>query len=179
MARIYFPLFGILCISASLFLSCEKEEFPFYSGQGKRPVYAPVSELSDVRNLNEQPVEETGPIFLLDTLFFMIEQKKGIHVYNVKDSANVAYVTFLKIPAVTDFAIAGGRLYADSWRDLVTIDITDVRNIVVLDREADIFSPLLYPPLFNGPFECIDESQGAVVGWEDGFVENVRCHTIN
>ncbi|HNL38701.1 MAG TPA: hypothetical protein PKH43_06200, partial [Saprospiraceae bacterium] len=94
------------------------------------------------------------------------------------DSANVQQLTFFQIPAVTDFTISGQRLYADSWRDLLTIDIGNLYDIRVLDRQKDVFSPLLFPPLYNGIFECVDESKGAVIGWEDAMLDDVRCTTV-
>ncbi len=162
-----------------LFSSCVKEEIESYSGMGKRPVYVPVSELGDIKNLPPQPIAQTGAIFLQDTLFFMLEQKKGIHVFNLKDSLNPAYLTFFNIPAVTDFTISNDRLYADSWKDLVTIDISDLYHIREVDRETDVFSPILYPPLYEGFFECVDESKGAVVDWVDADLEKALCHTVN
>lgn len=158
---------------------CEKPEIEAYSGMGKKPVYLPVSELSDINNISPQPTGQTGTIFLQDTLFFMLEQKKGIHVFNVKDSLHVFVLTFFQIPAVTDFTIAGNRLYADSWKDLVTIDISDIYHIREIDRQLNVFSPLLYPPLYSGIFECVDESKGAVVGWEDAMLDNVLCRMVN
>ena len=169
-------------ISAVLFCffslgSCTKEEFRGYNGMGKRPVYAAISELDHITNLPPQTVQQSGTIFLLDTLFFMLEHKKGIHVFNIKDSLNIHALTFLKIPAISDFVISGNRLYADSWKDLLTIDISNLYQIHLLDRQFNVFSPILYPPLYEGPFECVDESKGAVVGWEDADLENVRCRT--
>ena len=171
----------LLCLTGliALFeLSCQKEPLDTYSGQGKRPVYLPLSALDDIKNLPPQQIGLTGTIFLRDTLFFMLEQKKGIHIYNVRDSANVQQLTFFQIPAVTDFTISGQRLYADSWRDLLTIDIGNLYDIRVLDRQKDVFSPLLFPPLYNGIFECVDESKGAVIGWEDAMLDDVRCTTV-
>lgn len=171
------PLLPIL--AALLSTGCVQEEFPFLSGVGKRPVYAALSELRDIRNLPQQPVSLSGGIFLRDTLFFMAEQRKGIHVFSVADPADPVYLTFFLIPAIGDYTIAGNRLYADSWRDLITIDISDLYNIREIDRVENAFSPLLYPPLYNGIFECVDESKGAVVGWEDAFLPDARCRTVN
>jgi len=167
-------LFGLLWFAA-----CEKPEQDLISGMGKRPVYVPVAELAAIENLPPQPIAQTGTIFLRDTLFFMLEQKKGIHVFSVKDSLNTVNLTFFRIPAVTDFTLVGDRLYADSWRDLVTIDISDLLAIRLVDRKTNVFSPVLYPPLYNGIFECVDESRGAVVDWLDADLENVRCATAN
>lgn len=166
-------------ILALIWQGCVTEPNNLQDGMGKRPVYLPESELGDITNLSPQPVGQTGTIFLRDSLFFMLEQKKGIHVFNVKDSANVKALTFIKIPAVSDFTVSGNRLYADSWKDLLTIDISNLQQVSLLDRQKGVFQPLLFPPLYNGIFECVDESKGAVVDWEDAFLEDARCRTVN
>lgn len=173
---IFLPLVS-LCALALLTTSCEKEPAPFYSGPGKKPVYASVAETRIIQNKAEQPVEATGGIFLLDTLFFMAEQRKGIHVYNVADPEVPVYLTFFSIPAMGDFTISGNRLYADSWRDLITLDISDIFAIQEIDRVENVFTPLLYPTFYNGWFECIDEANGAVVGWEDAMLKQAKCFT--
>jgi len=151
----------------------------YYSFIGlKKPVYVPLTELDNIQSLAPQAIENTGPIFLLDTLFFMTEVKKGIHVFNVKDSSSVKNVGFLNIPAISDFTISNNIMYADSWMDLVTIDISDLQNIQLLNREKDAFEPLLYPILYQGIFECVDVSLGAVVGWNDAQLNNVKCQTF-
>jgi len=172
-----FPRLLALCCCIAWSGCIVDPELP--DGPGKRPVYAPLSELNNITNSAPQPIGTTGTIFLRDTLFFMLEQKKGIHVFNVKDSSNVVALTFFKIPAVTDFSISGNRLYADSWKDLVTIDISDLYHIALLNRQKDVFDPLLYPPLYDGVFECVDESKGAVIDWEDAELENADCYTTN
>lgn len=175
---IFLPLVS-LCALALLTTSCEKEAAPLYSGPGKKPVYATVAETRNIQNKGEQPVEATGGIFLLDTLFFLAEQRKGIHVYNVANPEIPVYLTFFSIPAMGDFTISGNRLYADSWRDLITLDISDIYAIREIDRVENVFTPLLYPTFYNGWFECIDEANGAVVGWEDATLKEVKCFTNN
>ncbi|MBX2930039.1 MAG: hypothetical protein KF852_19555 [Saprospiraceae bacterium] len=168
----------VLCLAALLW-SCEKQEFSFFSGPGKKPVYVPLAELQDIKSEPPRPITLSGTIFLRDTLLFILEQKKGIHVFSVADPGNTAALRFLNIPAITDFTLLGNRIFADSWRDLVTIDISDLFQIREIDRQTGVFSPLLSPPLFAGIFECVDESKGAVVDWVDAELDNVRCRTFN
>jgi hypothetical protein len=175
-----FRLFAFANILLVLLLgSCTKEEAPTFSGFGKKPVYVPISELDNIANLPPQNVQQSGTIFLKDTLFLMLEQRKGIHVYSVNNPAEPIALTFLKIPAISDFTVSGNRLYADSWRDLVTIDITNIMAVRSIDRQTNVFSPLLYPLFFNGIFECVDESKGAVVDWVNAELPNARCITNN
>jgi len=162
-----------------LWASCTKTEREFYNGQGKKPVYLPLSELLDVKNEPPTPIELSGTLFLRDSLLFILEQRKGIHVFNIKDSLNTINLAFFKIPAITDFVISGNLVYADSWKDLVVIDISDLHQIQVKERIMDVINPVLYPPLFNGIFECVDESKGAVIDWEDALLEDAKCVTIN
>ena len=166
----------ILALTLTLFASCVKEDRDFYNGPGKKPVYISLSELLDVRSEPPKPIELSGTIFLKDTLLFLLEQRQGIHVYNIKDSLNTVNLAFLKIPAATDFVISGHLLYADSWKDLVVIDISNLQQIREVDRIKDIINPTLYPPLYNGFFECVDESKGAVISWEDGTLQNAKCN---
>lgn len=158
---------------------CRKDEVFFYNGPGKKPVYASIAATRIIQNLPEQPVVATGGIFLLEPIFFMVEQRKGIHVYDVTDPALPVYLTFISIPAIGDFTVSGQRLYADSWRDLVTLDISDIMNVKVIDRVENVFTPLFYPLNYQGNFECIDESKGAVVGWTDTILTDAKCFTNN
>jgi len=160
-------------------LSSCKKEYIAYSGMGKVPVYIPFSELNEISSQSPQDVVQSGPIYLVGDFFFMVELGKGIHVFNISDDETENSLAFIKIPAITDFTIDGNFLYADSWKDLVTLDISDIYNVVLLSRTDDVFDPFLFPPQFNGPFECVDESKGAVIGWMDKELENVFCRTFN
>ena len=85
----------------------------------------------------------------------------------------------MKIPAITDFTISGDRLYADSWVDLVTIDIEDIYNIKLVGRQKGIIEPYLFPPApYQGWFECVDLSKGAVIDWEEAQLTDAKCRTF-
>ena len=166
-------LFALILLSG-----CEKPERSFLSGDGKRPVYVSEAELTDIRNELPGTVQQSGTIFLRDTLLFLLDKQRGVFVYSLADTLNSRLLTFFKIPAITDFIISGNILYADSWRDLVVIDISDLYGIRETNRIKDVVTPSLYPPDYFGIFECVDESKGAVIGWENAYLENVRCSTF-
>lgn len=169
-------LFTVIVVLLS---SCNRGEAPFHEGMGKRPVYVNFEYLDSIKNLAPQPIGLTGTIFLQDTLFLMLEQKKGIHVYRLNNNNDPLAMTFFQIPAISDFTLSGNVLYADSWKDLLAIDISDIYHISVLSRTQDVFQPILYPPLYTGIFECADEVKGAIVGWEDTYLEEARCERSN
>lgn len=161
-----------------LFSSCIPNDTSFFNGFGKRPIYVDAIELNDIKNEGRRATIQSGPIFLKDSLLFITEVHRGIHVHNVRDSLNIRYLTFFKIPAITDFTISGDRLYADSWTDLLTIDISDIYDIQMVGRENGVFEPILAPPLYNGWFECVDLDKGAVVEWEEAMLEEAKCRTL-
>lgn len=174
-----FPLIFSACFFAYFLSGCVKEEPPFFDGMGKKPVYISGAALHEIKTEPPRPISSSGTIYLQDTLLFILEQGAGIHVFSLKDTANSVNLAFLKIPAATDFVVDQKRLYADSWKDLVEVDISDLANIKELYRVENTINPPLYPLLYDGIFECVDESKGAVVGWEDALLENAQCRTIN
>lgn len=168
------------CLVLLLWLSgCVKQEREFFDGPGKKPVYIPLSELQNIRNEAPKPIEVSGTIFLQDTLLFILEQRKGIHVFNLKDTLNTVNLAFFSIPAITDFVVAGNLIYADSWTNLVVINISDLFQIREVARIPNVITPSLVPPLYNGIFECVDESKGAIIDWEDAILTDAKCVTIN
>ncbi len=169
--------FSMIALILFLLSGCTKTEYPFYSGKGKRPVYVDQAFLEDIQNEAPQPVVQGGTIILKDTLLFQLDHGRGIHVFDVSDPGNALPLTFIRIPAISSFTISGHILYADNWRDLVTLDITDLFQVVVLGRQKNIFEPLMYPVQYSGIFECVNLEKGAVVGWEDSELTNVRCRT--
>jgi hypothetical protein len=172
------PYILLLFLSLAMLQACVKEGDVSYSGPGKRPIYLSVAELQQIRNLDPKPIQSSGTIFLKDTLLFVMEQGRGIHVFSLKDTANTVNLTFFSIPAISDFTLVGDYLYAASWKDLVVIDILDLRHIAEVNRISNAVEPPLYPLLYDGHFECVDERKGAVVGWEDANLEEAYCNTL-
>jgi hypothetical protein len=162
-----------------LLTSCDKPPLGFYDGIGKRPKYIALDELKNIKSMPPEDITASGTIFLKNNLFFILEQRKGIHVYDISDSLNTVNLVFLNIPAITDFTISGQYLYADSWTDLVTIDISDLQKIKEVGRSENVLNPVLYPLLYDGIFECVDASKGAVIDWEDAELIDAKCITTN
>jgi hypothetical protein len=165
-----------LYLSVVIWASCNPiERDIFLSGEGKVPVYVPLDQLTEIKNTAPRTLGITTSIAIQDSLFFLIEPGAGIHVFDISDTLMVEPLTFWQVPAGENFSLQGNRLYVSSWRDLVTIDISDVMNIRVIDRATNVFEPILYPPLYRGIFECVDETKGAVIGWRDTTLFDVQC----
>lgn len=131
------------------------------------PVYMGYDELrTSFKVANGEEIIQPGKIYFKDNYIFVNEYQKGIHVIDNTDPSSPEVVKFIEIPGNVDMAIKGSMLYADSYIDLLTIDIHDINNIVEVSRDTNVFPyvlPIEYP---DGPVDIIDESKGVVVGYE-------------
>lgn len=166
-----FLTIAVSILSSLIFFSCRPDDFIV---DGKKPVYAVNLDLTDIRNIPPQPMEQTGKILVWNQYLFIGELLEGIHV--IDQSVDSVPFTFIKIPYNKDFTISDSLMYADNGNDLVVIDISDIDSVVVVSRTPDQFdNNMLFPPDYNGWFECVDPAIGYVTGWTDEILVNPRC----
>lgn len=111
--------------------SCLKDQvtqrYTFY-----RPLYRTKAEVrSEARSSAPVAVSNPGKLFLMGKYVFLNEVDKGIHVIDFSQPSAPRNIAFIKIPGCVDMAVRGNFLYADCYTDLVTIDITDPRQVSV------------------------------------------------
>lgn len=95
--------------------------------------------------LPAQTLENPGKLYAKGDTLYIIEKYKGIHVILNQDPTNPIIKHFIRIPGIVDLAVKQHALFADNAVDLISIDIADLGNAVVLDRERNVF-PELTPP---------------------------------
>src|SRR4030042_4352081 len=138
------------------------------------PVYMDRNEFKNaVKVSGSTEIVKPGKIYFKDDMIFINEALKGIHVINNSDPSSPVFVSFIEIPGNVDMAIKDSILYADSFIDLVALNIGDIHNIREVGRVDSIF-PYTLPPLTeeNGlPVGNVDANAGIVVGWETKEVE--------
>lgn len=172
----------ITFITVSLLMSaaaCVKPEPHRMRVSGMKPVYVSEQDFYDIRNKEQQPLKNTGTIYIWQQYFLVIEYRYGIHVYDRSDPSLPTYVTFLSIPGASDFTIAGHTLFADNSFDILSIDIQDLRNIklnTVLKGATRHYSDK--PPGYNGYFECYDPAKGHYTGWAPAELSDPQCRTL-
>ncbi len=111
-------------------------------------------------------LENPGKIYFKDNYIFIVEEFKGIHVYDNSNPASPVKKAFVNLPGVVDISISGYIMYADSFVDLVVLDVQDVNNIHETGRLAGIL-PYTVPPADNDyPMAFVDEDKGVVIEWE-------------
>lgn len=88
----------------------------------------------------ERALETPGKIYYINDMVMINERYEGIHIYDNSVPSSPEKIGFLAIPGNLDVSVRGNLLYADSYVDLVTIDISDLRNPTLLSRDELVFS---------------------------------------
>jgi hypothetical protein len=144
---------------------------------GLRPIYLHPDSVHVIRSLPPRPVGRLGKLYYKDSLLYINELNRGIHVLDNRNPAAPVPLRFLSIPGNRDIAIKGDYLYADNFDDLVTIHLADLENIAVTHRitEAYHLATGHFPEGYDGYFECVDPARGVAIDWEPAQLEDPRC----
>jgi len=164
------PILCLVLLLPVVLFSCKDRIEETYTIN--EPVYLSYGDLrNSVKTTAGQEIIQPGKIYFKDQYIFVNEYQKGIHVIDNTDPSNPLIVRFIEIPGNVDMAVKGSILYADSYVDLVAIDIADMENIRETSRLTDVF-PYWIPACEDGVPEQVDISEGVVVGW------NAREQTV-
>lgn len=141
------------------------------------PIYMSYERLANEVKI-EEPREVCTPRKFYSTgqFLFVNELGKGVHIINNVDPRNPVNLKFISLPGNVDMSVKGDYLYADSYSDLVTFDVSDVNNITEVCRETRVFEYVLPPHNTDYPISMIDPIQGVVVDWE---VKQVTEECVN
>ncbi len=140
------------------------------------PVYMSYEDLrSSVKYAPSQTLENPGKIYFKDNYIFINEMLKGVHIIDNSNPENPANIGFISIPGNVDIAIKEHTLYADSYIDLVVIDITDIQNPKEVGRKKEVFNYIIPPYDKNYPIAKVDKEKGVVTGWKlDKFEHEIE-----
>jgi hypothetical protein len=92
---------------------------------------------------------------------------EGIHIIDNKNPANPIPLKFLNIPGNYDLAILGNTLYADSYIDLLALDISDLNNVREVGRLENLFNH------YNSLGLKANEEWGMITDWKEVKQVNV------
>lgn len=160
-----FPLSALL-LAGVMFLSqgCLKDHCTnTTSFRTYAPIYMPTSVFrSAVKSEPAKTIGQTGKIFYRNGYLFLNEPDSGIHVIDDRDASNPKNISFINIPGNIDMAVNGNILYADSYVDLVAIDISDPTNIKVAKRMENVFPTTN----FTYGFQDDPNGKGIITGFQ-------------
>lgn len=170
----------LLLISLAL-SSCIFDEgpaqFPVGSIEGFKPLYAESEEFLEVRFIENVALTNPGKIYIYNRYLLVSEPLKGVHIYDNIDPTDPKHLGFIRIAGNEDIALKGNILYADQIDDVLAIDLSNVREPVIVDRQEDVYNKgVAVPPGQSVYFECVDNARkNLVVGWEWTTLENPEC----
>src|SRR5690606_30727529 len=164
--RLHVSLYALLFLTALLGLSvvlegctdqCERTAQYVYF----EPVYTPVATIRESVEVTEpRSVNTMGRIYFKDDYLFINEPGEGIHVIDNHDPQAPKPVKFISVPGNYDLAINNNILFADSYIDLVSFDISDLNNVRLIGRKENAFSA------YNSLGFNLDPAKGVLTSWE-------------
>lgn len=160
----------LLIVFISTFAGCEDTVNTTRTYTAYSPVYLSFDDLRASVKVSPKgentKVKNPGKIYFKDNYIFLNEYGEGIHVFDNSEPANPEHVAFIEIPGNVDMAIRNNILFADSYVDLVSLDISNIEDIEEVHREKDIFPYVLPQHDYTYPTAQFDESEGVIVDWE-------------
>ena len=158
---------AFLIVMMTALTACNDRTVEMITYEANVPVYMPFDEFRASFE-KSAPIEITHPgkMYFKDGFLFINEYGKGIHVIDNTDPSNPEKVVFYEILGNVDMAISGNILFADSYIDLLSIDITDINNPVEIDRLENVFPEIVPEGDLWYPYAMVDKTQGVIVDWE-------------
>jgi len=172
------PIITLLFLFSIFFYSCEDTTYKEYKGYA--PVYMSFKDLREGIT-GEQNVDliNPGKIYFKDNYIFIVEELKGIHVFDNSNPASPVKKLFVKLPGVVDISISGYIMYTDSYVDLVVLDIQNIDNIHEVGRIKDILPYTVPAAGTDFPMADVDIEKGVVIGWELRTIKEKINHNPN
>ncbi len=140
MKKIIYPL---LCLSiACIMASCSKDFGSVTVNYTKAT--AIYDDLTEVRSIpligTIQAIDNPGKIFVAEKVLLIGEEGKGIHIIDNSDPANPNPMQFLNIPGGREYYVEGDFLYAESYYDMLKIDISKPNAPELVSRVENAFA---------------------------------------
>lgn len=155
----------LLSIISLVLTSCEDKRLQTY--MANVPVYMSYEALRTSFNVkSDVPMEKPGKISFYDSYMFINEYQKGIHVVDLSDPSSPEIKTFIEIPGNVDMAIRNEQLFAESYVDLLIIDISNPEQPALERRVEDLFEYVIPPYDYDYPLDEIDEKKGVITGYD-------------
>ncbi|MFI5151954.1 MAG: LVIVD repeat-containing protein [Chitinophagales bacterium] len=110
-----------------------------------RPTYQTLSQVrANMKTADATPLQNIGKIYVTGNFIFLNEIERGIHIIDNSSPSNPRNAGFIPIPGNEDLTVKDNTLYADSYGDLVAIDISDPMHTSVKKIVSAIFPDRIY-----------------------------------
>lgn len=134
----------VTVILITLFSNCDKEKatrtYTWYE-----PVYKSLTQVrADMKSGPAHELKNPGKIYIFGNYIFLNELNEGIHIIDNSQPSQPKRISFIPIPGNVDLAVNGNTLYADSYCDLVTFDISNPQAVVAKKFMDTVFPNRAY-----------------------------------
>lgn len=152
---LFFALFWLPFLQMSCTDKCtETRKFKRFS-----PVTIGLADIrQSIKTESARELINPGKIYVKGNYLLINEIKQGLHVVDNTNPAAPRLVSFIKIPGNGDMAVRGNILYADSYSDLVALNISDPTAIKEVGREKEVF----LNGQFDGAWWSLNASTGVI-----------------
>lgn len=124
---------------------------------------------------NSSALKNPGKIYRYGNYLYVNEINEGIHVYDNTTPSSPIEIGFIELFLNTELAIYNDVMFANSYSDLILLDVSNPSSIKELNRLKNVFdvnfSSISSGYNYNYSRESIDLSSVVVTGWK---VEEVR-----
>lgn len=110
-------------------------------------------------------IQGAGNIYVYNDFIFLSEEDRGIHIINNSNPAAPVVEGFMNIPGNTQMAVKDHYLYANSFIDLLVIDISVINDPKLANRINDVFAYTTPATNDKYPVADVHKDRGVVVGW--------------
>jgi hypothetical protein len=152
-------------ILAASLSGCDKEKitqtYTWYT-----PVYRTLPEVrANMKSSPARAIKAPGKIYIYGNYIFLNELDEGIHIFDNTQPSSPKNLAFIPIPGNQDLAVRGNVLFADSYSDLVTFNISDPKAVTAINfaENAFPFRNIFYS--FTGARPAIADSIKVTVAW--------------
>lgn len=177
MKRNFLLIFSLFSL---VFLACDdSDELP--EGINEYVIATPLT--TDLVTFKAEAIDVTEPVDIVQSgkiyeyknYIFVNDVSRGLHVLDNSNPALPEKIAFIKLEGNNDISIKNDKLYADSYGDLVIMDISDINNIGNVKRlENAIYQEfwctvgfdVAWPQADAYDYGDLDATREAIVGWE-------------
>lgn len=171
----------LLFVAAMVFVSCEEDKDDLLPESKDYLIATPLT--TELAAFKEEalevtkpvPIENSGKIYAYKNYVFVNDVNRGFHVIDNKNPAAPENIAFIKLEGNNDISIKDDRLFADSYGDLVVLDISDINNIppakritnaIYQDFWCTVGWDVEWPQADFYDYGDFDASKEALIGWE-------------
>jgi hypothetical protein len=133
---------GIILFLPACYDQCEVTQ----TYRNYTPVFQNIAQYRSVsiQQKAAEPLKNTGKIYSFGNYIFINEIDKGIHIINNSNPTQPQNIAFIPIPGNVDMAVKNNILYADSYLDMVVLDISNPQNVQLVKRLDNVFAHRYY-----------------------------------